>query len=93
MYDVVRAEWSCGCVFLPEFVLERVLCANVSLSFPSWSPAACQVLGVPGPAGQIDRLLWRHWDKKKRGADRRKIVGVIEGTKLSPAITLASFTH
>lgn len=31
--------------------------------------------------------------KKKRGADRRKIVGVIEGTKLSPAITLASFTH
>ncbi len=57
----------CVCVCVPEFVLERVLCANVCLSFPSGSPAASQVFGVPGPAGQIDRLLWRHWDGKRDG--------------------------
>lgn len=57
------------CVHVPEFVLERVLCAYVGLSFSSWSPAASQVFGVPGPAGQIDRLLWRHWDRK---SERRK---------------------
>lgn len=53
------------CVYIPEFVLECVLCADVSLSFPSRHPAASQVFGVPGPAGQIDRLLWRHWDRKR----------------------------
>lgn len=69
------------CVYVPEFVLERVLCAYVGLSFSSWSPAARQVFGVPGPAGQIDRLLWRHWDSERRkhrvmgGKDRvRKMV-------------------
>lgn len=59
---------------VPEFVLERILRANISLSFSSWSPAASQVFGVPGPAGQIDRLLWRHWDRKR--GDRREKVRV-----------------
>ena len=58
-------------VSIPEFVLERVLCANVGLSFPSRRPAASQVFGVPGPAGQIDRLLRRHWEEKEGGQSER----------------------
>lgn len=54
-------------VYIPEFVLEPVLGANVRLPFTSGSPAASQVFSVPGPAGQIDRFLWRHWDRKEGG--------------------------
>lgn len=53
-------------VDVPELILEPVLGADVGLSSSSWSPAARQVFGVPGPAGQIDWLLWRHWDREKR---------------------------
>lgn len=68
-----RADVQSACVracvqaYIPEFVLEHVLGTNVGLSFPSRSPAASQVFGVPGPAGQIDRPLWRHWGKERGG--------------------------
>lgn len=52
---------------VPEFILERVLCADAGLPSSSRGPAAGQVLGVPGPAGQVDRLLRWHWDRR---ADR-----------------------
>lgn len=55
----------CVCVSIPELVLERVLGADAGLSSSSWGPAAGQILGVPGPAGQVDRLLWRHWGGTK----------------------------
>lgn len=61
-------------VCTPEFVLERVLGTNVGLSFSPRGPAARQVLGVPGPAGQIDWLLWRHWDKKRREGEKKSEV-------------------
>lgn len=57
---------------VPEFVLECVLRADVCLSSPSWSPAAGQIFGVPGPAGQIDWFLWRHLDGWEREEERRK---------------------
>lgn len=59
-------------VSLPEFIFERVLCADAGLPSSSWGPAAGQVLGVPGPAGQVDRLLRRHWD---RTGKRDKVSG------------------
>lgn len=55
----------CVCAHIPEFILELVLRADISLSFSSWCPSASKVFGVPGPAGQIDRLLWRHWDRMR----------------------------
>ena len=93
------------CVCIPEFELERVLGTNVGFSLSSWGPAASQVFGVPGPAGQIDRLLWRHWDgergkkwvrREERKMVRKKLEREVEGhrlserTKLPPTITLAS---
>lgn len=50
-------------VSVPEFIFKRVLCTDAGLSSSPWGPAAGQILGVPGPAGQVDRLLRRHWDK------------------------------
>lgn len=52
---------------LPEFVLECVLRADVRLSSPSRGPAAGQVFGVSGPAGQVDWLLGRHWNRREKG--------------------------
>lgn len=48
---------------VPEFIFQRVLCTDAGLSSSSWCPTAGQILGVPGPAGQVDRLFWRHWDR------------------------------
>lgn len=49
-------------VCIPEFILELVLRADISLSFSPRGPATSQVFGVPGPTGQIDWLHWRHWE-------------------------------
>lgn len=44
----------------PEFVLEGVFGGDEGLPLPTGGPLAAQVLGVAGPAGQVDGLLRRH---------------------------------
>lgn len=58
-----RAQSGSSQVSVPEFIFQRVLCTDAGLSSSSWGPTAGQILGVPGPAGQVDRLFWRHWEQ------------------------------